>query len=332
MSTETLEIRNLTVSVGRGESRFTAVNDISFSVRAGEAFGIVGESGSGKSLTLRAIMALLPGAARLDSGSVLLDGQALAVSGRGARSQRRTHVAMVFQDPLSALNPVRRIGQQVAEVPRRVLGRSRAESRQRAIELLGLVGVPDPARRFDAYPHQLSGGMRQRVAIAMALASEPSILLCDEPTTALDVTVQAQVLDLIDTLRVELGLSVVFVSHDLGVVRELCQNVAVMYAGRIVEIGPTAELLQLPRHPYTLGLLNAVVDLDDSIGVLRPIGGTLPDPSHLPQGCAFHPRCPLATSECTVTVPSLVPVGALAAAPGDARESACFHFDLVEAP
>jgi oligopeptide/dipeptide ABC transporter ATP-binding protein len=333
MTSTMLEIRNLTVTIGRADSRFTAVNDISFSVRSGEAFGIVGESGSGKSLTLRAIMALLPGAARLESGSVLLDGQSLSVAGHGARAQRRKRVAMVFQDPLSALNPVRKIGQQVAEVPRRVLGRSRAEAHRRAIELLGLVGVPDPVRRFDAYPHQLSGGMRQRVAIAMALASDPSILLCDEPTTALDVTVQAQVLDLIDKLRIELGLSVVFVSHDLGVVRELCQNVAVMYAGRIVEMGPTADLLQVPRHPYTLGLLNAVVDLDDSIGVLRPIGGTLPDPLHLPQGCAFHPRCPLATAECKADVPPLEFVSTTDAPDRqDSRKSACFHYDLVETP
>lgn len=330
MSEALLEVEHLTVTVGRGESCFAAVSDVSFSLRAGEAFGIVGESGSGKSLTLRAIMALLPAAARLESGAVLLEGQSLAVAGRGARAQRRARVAMIFQDPLSALNPVRKIGQQVAEVPRRVLGRSRSESHARAIELLGLVGVPDPARRFDAYPHQLSGGMRQRVAIAMALASDPAVLLCDEPTTALDVTVQAQVLDLIDTLRVELGLGVVFVSHDLGVVRELCQNVAVMYAGRIVEVGPTKDLLRAPLHPYTLGLLHAVVDLDDSIGVLRPIGGTLPDPLHLPSGCAFHPRCPLATSQCVTNVPPLVRVNATEEQ--IPRESACFHFDLVEAP
>ena len=333
MTAPLLEIRDLTVTVGRGGDRFTAVNSVSFSVRAGEAFGIVGESGSGKSLTLRAIMALLPASARLDGGGVLLDGQPLAATGHRAHAQRRARVAMVFQDPLSALNPVRTIGNQVAEVPRHVLGRSRRESRRRAIELLGLVGVPEPAGRAGAYPHELSGGMRQRVAIAMALAAEPTVLLCDEPTTALDVTVQAQVLDLIDKLRVELALAVVFVSHDLGVVRELCQNVAVMYAGRIVETGPTTELLRRPLHPYTLGLLRAVVDLDDPIGVLHPIGGALPDSRHLPGGCAFHPRCPLATEECESDVPPLTPVSA-PEAPGvtDPRKSACFHFDLVEAP
>ena len=326
-----LDVQNLTVTVRRGDQRFNAVESVSFSVDAGEAFGIVGESGSGKSLTLRAIMALLPGSARLGHGDIVFEGRELAAKGLAARDERRGCMTMVFQDPLSALNPVRTIGRQIAEVPRRVLKRSRSESRQRAIELLGLVGVPDPVGRFSAYPHQLSGGMRQRVAIAMALAAEPTVLLCDEPTTALDVTVQAQILDLIDKLRVDLGLAVVFVSHDLGVVRELCQNVAVMYAGRVVESGPTRELLRAPRHPYTLGLLRAVVDLDDPIGSLHPIGGTLPDPVHLPSGCAFHPRCPLATAECMTNVPPLVQVDAETSGVS-IRRSACFHQDLVEAP
>jgi peptide/nickel transport system ATP-binding protein len=325
-----LEVHNLTVSVGRSGERFHAVEDVSFALEAGSAFGIVGESGSGKSLTLRAIMALLPTGARVESGSVLLDGVTLDAKGRGARAQRRARVAMVFQDPLSALNPVRTIGDQVAEVPRRVLGHSRSSSRQRAIELLGLVGIPEPVRRADAYPHELSGGMRQRVAIAMALASDPTVLLCDEPTTALDVTVQAQVLDLIDKLRVELDLAVIFVSHDLGVVRELCGSVAVMYAGRLVETGSTAAVLPAPRHPYTLGLLRAVVDLDDPIGVLRPIGGALPDPLHLPSGCAFHPRCPLASAACRASVPPLAFVDAPEGT--SLRRSACFHADLVESP
>jgi oligopeptide/dipeptide ABC transporter ATP-binding protein len=330
--TSILEVRDLCVSIGRGDGRFTAVDGVSFSVNAGDAFGIVGESGSGKSLTLRAIMALLPASAHLDSGAILVEGEELAPAGHVARVQRRARIAMVFQDPLSALNPVRTIGDQVAEVPRRVLKRSRTESRRRAIELLGLVGVPDPARRFDAYPHELSGGMRQRVAIAMALAAEPAILLCDEPTTALDVTVQAQVLDLIDKLRVELDLAVVFVSHDLGVVRELCQDVAVMYAGRFAETGPTSDLLRRPRHPYTLGLLRAVVDLEDQIGTLRPIGGTLPDPLHLPSGCAFHPRCPLATAECRTNVPPLIHLDVASSSDASSRASACFHHDQVEAP
>jgi peptide/nickel transport system ATP-binding protein len=333
VSVPLLEVRDLCVSIGRGDDRFTAVDAVSFSVHGGDAFGIVGESGSGKSLTLRAIMALLPSTARLERGAVFIEGQELAVAGHAARVQRRARVAMVFQDPLSALNPVRTIGEQVAEVPRRVLKRGRNESRRRAIELLGLVGLPEPSRRFGAYPHELSGGLRQRVAIAMALAAEPMILLCDEPTTALDVTVQAQVLDLIDKLRVELNLAIIFVSHDLGVVRELCQNVAVMYAGRFAETGPTSELLRTPQHPYTLGLLRAVVDLDDQIGALRPIGGTLPDPLHLPSGCAFHPRCPLATAECLASVPALVSIGRSdEGAGGTTRASACFHHDLVEAP
>jgi oligopeptide/dipeptide ABC transporter ATP-binding protein len=328
-----LEIRDLTISVARGRERFNAVERVSFSLDAGDAFGVVGESGSGKSLTLRAIMALLPGGARVEEGEIVLDGQVLAQKGRRARTERRARVAMVFQDPLSALNPVRTIGAQVAEVPRHVLGQSRSASRQRALELLGLVGIPEPARRAESFPHQLSGGMRQRVAIAMALASEPTLLLCDEPTTALDVTVQAQVLDLIDKLRDEFSLGVLFVSHDLGVVRELCQRVAVMYTGRVMESGLTPELLQRPLHPYTLGLLKAVVDLDDEVGEVHPIGGSLPDPLALPSGCSFHPRCQLATAECKGAVPPLVRVQPPeSVATSTSRESACLHFDLVSMP
>jgi oligopeptide/dipeptide ABC transporter ATP-binding protein len=318
-----LEVEDLTVQVRRGATKFLAVEGASFVVPVGGSFGIVGESGCGKSLTLRAVMALLPGAAEVVRGSVRLGGEELPVAGRQVRRSRRSRMAMVFQDPLSALNPVQTIGHQVAEVPLRVLGLSRRSARRRAVDLLGLVGIPDPASRADAYPHQLSGGMRQRVAIAIALAAEPELLLCDEPTTALDVTVQAQVLDLIDELRARLSLSVVFVSHDLGVVRELCEAVAVMYTGRIVETGPTSALLGGPSHPYTRGLLDAVADLDDPIGALRPIGGSLPDPLRLPTGCAFHPRCLLATAECEVSRPALA---AARTAEGD-LSVACWHAD-----
>jgi oligopeptide/dipeptide ABC transporter ATP-binding protein len=318
-----LAVRDLAVSVERPEGRVRAVDCVSFDVRAGAALGIVGESGSGKSLTLRAIMSLLPASAHVESGSVSLGGLELPLSGRAARQARRGRMAMVFQDPLSALDPVQTVGAQVAEVPRRVLKLSRRRSWVRAVELLGLVGLPDAARRAHAYPHQLSGGMRQRVAIAIALATEPSVLLCDEPTTALDVTVQAQVLDLIDELRSRLHLSVVFVSHDLAVVRQLCEQVRVMYTGRLVETGPTVGVLEQPLHPYTLGLLNAVIDLDDPIGEPRPIPGTLPNIARLPTGCTFHPRCPLATDECAASAPDLFPI------PSRDRGSACFHYDVL---
>jgi oligopeptide/dipeptide ABC transporter ATP-binding protein len=318
-----LSVSDLAVSVERPEGRVRAVDGVSFDVKAGAALGLVGESGSGKSLTLRAVMSLLPPSARIETGSVRLNGDELPLSGRAARHARRGRMAMVFQDPLSALDPVQTVGAQVAEVPRRVLKLSRRRSWARAVDLLRLVGLPDPARRARAYPHQLSGGMRQRVAIAIALATEPAVLLCDEPTTALDVTVQAQVLDLIDDLRGRLNLSIVFVSHDLAVVRQLCEQVRVMYTGRLVETGPTKGVLEQPLHPYTLGLLNAVVDLDDAIGEPHPIPGTLPNIASLPAGCTFHPRCALATDECTASVPDLFPI------PSRSRGSACFHYDQL---
>jgi oligopeptide/dipeptide ABC transporter ATP-binding protein len=321
-----LSVRDLRVRVNRSSGSFLAVDGVSFDLAAGSALGLVGESGSGKSLTLRALMALPPRSVEIESGSVVLGGEELPLTGASARRLRRGRMAMVFQDPLSALDPVQTVGDQVAEVPRRVLGMSRGRARDRAVELLRLVGIPDPARRAHAYPHQLSGGMRQRVVIATALATEPSVLLCDEPTTALDVTVQAQVLDLIDEMRARLNLAIVFVSHDLAVVRELCETVSVMYTGRLVETGPTARVLARPLHPYTLGLLDAIVDLDDPIASLRPIPGALPDVTRLPSGCPFHPRCVFATAECSAVRPELLAFGP----PEDGRATACFHSDRLD--
>ncbi len=303
MSDAVLKVRDLTVSVGRGSRRHVAVDDIGFEVPAGGSLGVVGESGSGKSLTLRALMALLPPGVHAERGGVELAGQSLPFSGPGARRARRGRLAMVFQDPLSGLDPVHTVGAQIAEVPRRLLGASASASRRRAVELLRLVGMPDPERRWHAFPHQLSGGMRQRALIAMALASEPKVLLCDEPTTALDVTVQAQVLELLDDLRQRLGVAVVFVSHDLAVVRQVCEQLAVMYTGRLVETGPTSKVLDGPAHPYTLGLLEAVVDLDDLDRRPRTIPGTLPDLAHVPAGCPFHPRCRFASEDCAGELP-----------------------------
>jgi len=326
MTADALEVRDLVVSAGDHHHRWPVVDGVSFSVAAGESIGIVGESGSGKSLTLRAIMALTPNTIRIDSGTVLLAGEELPLHGRRTRSARRGRVALVFQDPLSALDPVHSAGAQVAEIARRVRGLPRRAAWARAVELLELVGIREAPRRARDYPHQLSGGMRQRVMIAMALASEPEVLLCDEPTTALDVTVQAQVLDLLDSLRASLQLALVFVSHDLAVVRGICEHVAVMYAGRFVETGPTAALLERPRHPYTLGLLHAVVDVDDAGRPPRPIPGELPDPAQLPAGCPFHPRCAYADEACTV--------GPVLLLPGSepARAVACVHPDLVPPP
>ena len=234
-------------------------------------------------------------------------------------------MAMVFQDSLSALNPVQTVGAQIAEVPRRVLKMSRKAAWERTVELLALVGIPSPERRAHAYPHQLSGGMRQRVAIAIALAAEPEVLLCDEPTTALDVTVQAQVLELIGDLQVRLRLAMVFVSHDIAVVRQVCDDIAVMYTGRIVETGPAEKVLAHPRHPYTRALLGAVIDLDDDLAPAAPIPGSLPDPGEIPAGCSFHPRCPLAGPECQL---ARVPLVQLEYPDAD-RWSACLHHDRL---
>jgi oligopeptide/dipeptide ABC transporter ATP-binding protein len=327
VSTSVLQVRDLTVSIGRGERRYVAVRDVSFEVPAGGSLGVVGESGSGKSLTLRALMALLPRGVRAERGVVELDGEPLPFAGPGARRARRGRLAMVFQDPLSGLDPVYTVGSQVAEVPRRVLGASAGASRARAVELLRMVGMPDPERRAHSFPHQLSGGMRQRVLIAMALASEPKVLLCDEPTTALDVTVQAQVLELLDDLRRRLGVAVVFVSHDLAVVRQVADELAVMYTGRVVETGPSNEVLRRPAHPYTLGLLEAVVDLDDMAHPPRAIPGALPDLAHVPGGCPFHPRCRFASEDCALSDPGFRYLGE----GGLGRGTACKYPERVMA-
>jgi oligopeptide/dipeptide ABC transporter ATP-binding protein len=320
-----LEVTGLSVRAGHRSRSYRVVDDISLRLPAGRALGIVGESGSGKSLTLRALMALLPPAVWAEEGSITLAGARLPLTGRGARRARRRRMAMVFQDSLSALNPVQTVGAQIAEVPRRVLGMGRGAAWARAIELLDLVGIPSPAARARSYPHQLSGGMRQRGASAIALATRPEVLLCDEPTTALDVTVQAQVLELIRSLRSQLGFALIFVSHDIAVVGQVCEEIAVMYTGRIVETGPVGEVLTSPAHPYTRALLAAVVDLDDGDTPPRPIPGAIPDPARLSPGCSFHPRCPLAGPECTVAP---VPLLAVAGAAGE-RRSACLHRDLV---
>jgi oligopeptide/dipeptide ABC transporter ATP-binding protein len=319
--TGVLQVTDLTVEVRRDHHRFRAVDNVSFSVPRGGALGIVGESGSGKSMTLRAVMGLLPSAGRIVSGTVSVGGAAESAG----RLRRRTaagpsDLAIVFQDALAALNPVMTVGDQVAEAPRRVHGLSRRAARQRALELLRMVGIPDPPRRYRAYPHELSGGLRQRVMIAIALATEPSVLLCDEPTTALDVTIQAQILALLTDLRASAGLALVFVTHDLGVVGQICDDLAVMYAGRIVETGPVAEVLASPRHPYTAGLLASALDIDSPDNKLITIPGAIPDPLRRPAGCAFHPRCTLAQADCRT--------GAIAlAAITPQRSTACLHHE-----
>ncbi|WP_426244981.1 ABC transporter ATP-binding protein [Nocardioides sp. LHG3406-4] len=324
--TPVLEGVDLHVEIPLPRGRLHAVRGVSFGVAAGEAVGLVGESGSGKSITLRALLGLLPVPARVVSGSLLLDGvDVLGLSPRRRHRALTDAVSMVFQDSLTALNPVMRVGDQIAEVPRRRLGMSKSAARARAIELMDQVGIPDPEQRYRAYPHQLSGGMRQRICIAIALSTDPRVILADEPTTALDVTIQAQVLQVIDRLRVERNLGLVLVSHDLAVVSQTCSRIYVMYAGRVVEAGEAAGLLGAPQHPYTYALLRSVPDPDAPAERLLTIPGQPPDLVTVPPGCAFAPRCAFARDVCTANPepPDLVPVG-------HRHTSACVRWQEIE--
>jgi oligopeptide/dipeptide ABC transporter ATP-binding protein len=305
--TPLLEVEDLVVEFPLHRGVLRAVDHASFGVGRSEALGIVGESGSGKTMALRSLLGLLPKSARIAAGSIRVDGTELV--GASAPTLRRIRgrtVAMVFQEPMTALNPVMRVGDQIAETPLVRLGYGRRRARERALELMRLVGIPDPARRYDAFPHELSGGLRQRVVIAIALSGEPQLLLCDEPTTALDVTIQDQILKLLDHLRVELGVGVVFVSHDLAVIAQTCSRVAVMYAGQVVESGTVDAVFREAHHPYTLGLLRSVPSFDSVRDHLSSIPGSPPDLASPPPGCRFHPRCGFARPDCTSgTIPLL---------------------------
>ena len=321
--TELLEVRDLRVDFPLPGGVLHAVDGASFELRAGEALGIVGESGSGKTMALRALVGLLPRAARLAGGEIVFEGVDLAsASAETLRAIRGRSIAMFFQEPMTALNPVMRVGEQIAEGPLVRLGYSRRRAHERALELMRLVGIPDPEERAEAYAHELSGGMRQRVMIAIALSMEPKLILCDEPTTALDVTIQDQILKLLASLRAQLGVSVVFVSHDLAVIAQTCRRVAVMYAGQVVETGPVEQVFREPRHPYTLGLLRSVPDVDDRRDVLSTIPGAPPDLADPPSGCRFHPRCAFALDDC---VDGEFPLRAL----DGERATACIHHELA---
>ena len=304
-----LEVRDLQVGFGDEAHRVRAVDGISFDLFAGRTCGIVGESGSGKSATALALMALHDSLTTQVQGSVRLQGRELI--GRHEHELmkiRGRRIAMIFQDPMTSLNPFLKIGRQLTEVLEVHEGLSRRASRRRAIEILERVGMADASRRLDHYPHQFSGGMRQRVMIAMALLCRPDILIADEPTTALDVTIQAQILSLLDELSHDLGASVVFITHDLGVVAGLADDLMVMYAGRIVEQGPTERIFEHPQHPYTQGLLRSVPRLDGD-HPLQAIEGKPPGSRHRPSGCLFHPRCQLAQESCAKVRPDLLPMG-----------------------
>lgn len=296
MTRTVISVRDLQVSLKLGEHTITPVDGISFDVRAGESLGIVGESGSGKSLSLRAVLGLLPrggastGSVRYAFASGSIGTDAARVRGRGA--------AMVFQEPMTALNPTMRVGDLIGEAVRVTGVHSRRAVRARVVELMASVGIPDPVRRARMWPHELSGGLRQRVMIAAALATEPEVLFCDEPTTALDVTIQDQILALLRRLQEERGMAMVFVSHDLAVVAEVCDRIAVMYAGRVVETGRVDDVLRAPRHPYTAALLASAPSFARSDGALATIPGSPPDPREFPSGCRFAPRCAFAQEEC----------------------------------
>ncbi|MFJ9773826.1 dipeptide ABC transporter ATP-binding protein [Kitasatospora sp. NPDC101157] len=305
VETPLLAVRDLRVDFAGPHGPVPAVRGVDLTLRRGETLGIVGESGSGKSVTALSVLGLLPGTARV-GGSVRLDGRELVgLPGRELAAIRGRRVAMVFQDPLSAFTPVYRIGDQIAEAVRVHQPVDRATARRRAAELLDLVGIPAPDRALDSFPHEFSGGMRQRAMIAMAIANEPDILLADEPTTALDVTIQAQVLDVLRTAREETGAALVLVSHDLGVIAGAADRVAVMYAGRVVETAGVDELFAAPRHPYTLGLIGALPRLDGRGGPLVPIPGAPAPMAELPPGCPFAARCPLAEERCSTAEPAL---------------------------
>jgi oligopeptide/dipeptide ABC transporter ATP-binding protein len=308
--TRVLEVTDLRVSFpGAGQSRFFPVDGVSFSLERGEMLALVGESGCGKSLTSLALLQLIPPPGRIESGSVIRLGETdvLALKGEALRRIRGRRIGMIFQDPMTSLNPVFTVGAQIVEGIRAHFKMPSAEARQKALQLLQEVGIPDPVERLRAYPHQLSGGMRQRVMIAIALAAEPEILVADEPTTALDVTVQAQILEVLDSLRARRGMAVLLITHDLGIVAGRADRVAVMYAGQIVEEATTSRLFANPSHPYTQGLFASVPRITGPLKRLNPIRGSVPAPAAWPTGCRFRPRCPQAFDRSEIE-PPLIPV------------------------
>jgi peptide/nickel transport system ATP-binding protein len=305
-----LEVRDLHTYFAADEGEFRAVEGVSFSLDRGRTLGIVGESGCGKSVTSLTIMGLVPQPpGRIAGGSVKFDGtDLLQLDNTGMSELRGNRLSMIFQEPMTSLNPVFTVGDQIVEGIRRHRKIGQAEARERAIEMLRRVRIPSPERRIDEYPHKLSGGMRQRVMIAMALACDPQLLIADEPTTALDVTIQAQILELMRTLRDELGTAIILITHDLGVIAELAQDVLVMYAGRIVEQVDVTNLFADPQHPYTIGLLGSIPKLHETQERLAAIEGIVPNPTAMPQGCKFNPRCPFAIERCRAEEPPLLEV------------------------
>jgi peptide/nickel transport system ATP-binding protein len=305
-----LEVRNLRIEFPTRRGTLLAVDDVSFSIAPGEVLGVVGESGAGKSLTGAAIIGLLEPPGRIAAGEVKLNGLRIDnLPYDEMRKVRGREIGAIFQDPLTSLNPLYTVGQQLTETITTHLHVSQAEARRRAIDLLASTGIPAPDRRIDHYPHQFSGGMRQRVVIALALAAEPKLVIADEPTTALDVSIQAQIIGLIKTLCREKQTAVMLVTHDMGVIAETADRVAVMYAGRIAEIGPVADVIHRPQHPYTIGLMGSIPSMTNEAERLTQIDGSMPRLTAIPPGCAFNPRCPRAFERCRIDRPDLLPAG-----------------------
>ena len=311
MAQKVLEVQDLTTHFKTPEGVVKAVDGVSFDLHAGETLGIVGESGSGKSVTALSVMRLVPRPGRIVKGSVKLKNRELTTLTEGEMEEvRGVSIAMIFQDPMTSLNPVFRVGWQVAEPLLIHQDKNRPRALVAAEKMLGRVGIPHPKERARDFPHQFSGGMRQRAMIAMGLTTMPPVLIADEPTTALDVTIQAQILDLLRNVNREFGTATILITHNLGVVAGMCQRVMVMYGGKIVESGPTTDVFAHPKHPYTWALLKSIPRLDsDQRQPLRPIEGVPPDLIDLPSGCSFHPRCPFRIERCKVDTPSLMPVG-----------------------
>jgi len=310
-----LQVKNLVVEFPHRHGTLRALDDISFEIAPGEILGVVGESGAGKSITGAAIIGLLEPPGRIASGQILLEGERIDQLGfEQWRHIRGKRIGSIFQDPLTSLNPLYTIGRQLVETIQAHLPLSSTQARERAVSLLNDTGIPAAAQRMDHYPHQFSGGMRQRVVIALALAAEPKLIVADEPTTALDVSIQAQIITLLKTICQCHGAAVMLITHDMGVIAETCDRVAVMYAGRIVEIGPVHEVINHPAHPYTAGLMEAIPDITQDRERLNQIDGAMPRLNAIPTGCAFHPRCPQTFAKCKSERPDLMNAGVTRAA------------------
>ncbi|MBX8936309.1 ABC transporter ATP-binding protein [Enterococcus gilvus] len=324
MEKELLRVEDLTVKFRTYNGEVTAVNNLELLLNENETLGIVGESGSGKSVTSLSIMGLLEEATSSVSGKALFKGTDLiAMKEKEKQQYRGNHLAMIFQEPMTSLNPLHKCGKQIIESMRIHTDISKADAQEKAIELLKLVGIPAPEQRFNEYPHQMSGGMRQRVMIAMALACDPQLLIADEPTTALDVTIQAQILEVLKELRDRLKMGIILITHDLGVVSEVCDRVIVMYTGKVVEQGLIREILDNPKHPYTEGLIAAIPNIQDEKGKLSSIEGMVPQLDNMPQGCSFHPRCPYAMDICKEKRPALTTAE-------NGRKVRCFKYSTEE--